>query len=508
MSFSFHYPSQDYSATGGYHLSLCLSPLTLPHRITLLLTDITLSFSSHSLTGLLCYWQISLCLSPLTLPHRITLLLTDITLSFSSHSPSQDYSATDRYHFVFLLSLSLTALLCRYHFVFLISLSHRITLLLTDITLSFSSHSPSQDYSATDRYHFVFLLSLSLTGLLCRYHFVFLLSLSLTGLLCYWQISLCLSPLTLPHRITLLLTDITLSFSSHSPSQDYSADITLSFSSHSPSQDYSATGRYHFVFLISLSLAGLLCYWQISLCLSPLTLPHRITLPLADITLSFSSHSPSQDYSATDRYHFVFLLSLSLAGLLCYWQISLCLSPLTLPHRITLLLADITLSFSSHSQDYSATGRYHFVFLLSLFLTGLLCYWQISLCLSALTLPHRITLQISLCLSPLTLSHRITLLLADITLSFSSHSLSQDYSATGRYHFVFLLSLSLTGLLCYWQISLCLALLTLPCRITLLLVDIALSFSSHSPSQDYSDPGRYRFVFLLSLSLAGLLCYW
>ena len=168
----------------------------------------------------------------------------------------------------------------------------------------------------------------------------------------------------------------------------------MSFSSHSPSQDYSATGRYHFVFLLSLSLTGLLCYWQISLCLSPLTLPHRITLLLTDITLSFSAHSHSHDYSATGRYHFVFLLSLSLTGLLCYWQISLCLSPLTLPHRITLLLVDITLSFSSHSlsQDYSATGRYHFVFLLSLSLTGLLCYWQISLCLSPLTLPHRITL--------------------------------------------------------------------------------------------------------------------
>ena len=358
---------------------------------------------SHSLTGLLCYWRISLCLSPLTLPHRITLLLADITLSFSSRSPSQDYSATGRYHFVFLLSLSLTGLLCYWWISLCLSpltLPHRITLLLVDITLSFSSRSPSQDYSATGGYHFVFLLSLSLTGLLC-----------------YWQISLCLSPLTLPHRITLLL-----------------ADITLSCSSHSPLQDYSATGRYHFVFLLSLSLTGLLCYWQISLCLSPLTLSHRITLLLVDITLSFSSHSLSQDYSATDRYHFVFLLSLSLTGLLCYWQISLCLALLTLPCRITLLLTDITLSFSSHSpsQDYSATDRYHFVFLLSLSLAGLLCYWQISLCLSPLTLPHR-----------------ITLLLADITLSFSSHSPSQDYSATGRYHFVFLLSLSLTGLLCY-----------------------------------------------------------
>ena len=127
------------------------------------------------------------------------------------------------------------------------------------------------------------------------------------------------------------------------------------------------------------------------------SLSHRITLLLVDIILSFSSHSPSQDYSATGRYHFVFLLSLSLTGLLCYWRVSLCLSPLTLPHRITLLLAGITLSFSSHS-----------------------------------------------------LSRRITLLLVDITLSFSSHSLSQDYSATGRYHFVFLLSHSLTGLLCYW----------------------------------------------------------
>ena len=356
------------------------------------------------LTGLLCYWQISLCLALLTLPHRITLLLADITLSCSSHSPSQDYSATGRYHFVLLFSLSLTGLLCYWQIslcLALLTLPCRITLLLADITLSFSSRTPSQDYSATGRYHFVFLLSHSLTGLLC-----------------YWQISLCLALLTLPCRITLLL-----------------ADITLSFSSHSPSQDYSATGRYHFVLLFSLSLAGLLCYWQISLCLSPLTLPHRITLLLADITLSFSSHSLSQDYSATGRYHFVLLFSLSLAGLLCYWQISLCLSPLTLPHRITLLLADITLSCSSHSplQDYSATGRYHFVFLLSLSLTGLLCYWQISLCLSPLTLPHR-----------------ITLLLADITLSCSSHSPLQDYSATGRYHFVFLLSLSLTGLLCYW----------------------------------------------------------
>ena len=492
MSFSSHSPSQDYSATGRYHfvfllslslagllcywqISLCLSPLALPRRITLLLADITLSFSSHSpsqnysatdryhfvfllslsLTGLLCYWQISLCLSPLALPRRITLLLADITLSFSSHSPSQDYSATGRYHFVFLLSLSLTGLLCYWEISLCLSpltLPHRITLLLGDITLSFSSHSPSQDYSATGGYHFVFLLSLSLTGLLC-----------------YWQISLCLSPLALPHRITLLL-----------------GDITLSFSSRTPSQDYSATGRYHFVLLFSLSLAGLLCYWQISLCLSPLTLPHRITLLLTDITLSFSSRSPSQDYSATGRYHFVFLLSLSLTGLLCYWQISLCLALLTLPCRITLLLADITLSFSSHSpsQDYSATGRYHFVLLFSLSLAGLLCYWQISLCLSPLTLPHR-----------------ITLLLADITLSFSSHSLSQDYSATGRYHFVFLLSLSLTGLLCYWQISLCLSPLALPHRITLLLADITLSFSSHSPSQDYSATGRYHFVFLLSHSL-------
>ena len=329
-------------------------------------------------------------------------------MSFSSQSPSQDYSATGRYHFDFLLSFSLAGLLCYWQISLCLSpltLPRRITLLLADITLSFSSHSPSQDYSATDRYHFVFLLSLSLTGLLCGFHFVFLLSLSLTGLLCYWQISLCLSPLTLPHRITLLL-----------------ADITLSFSSHSPSQDYSATGRYHFVFLLSLSLIGLLCYWQISLCLALLTLRCRITLLLADITLSCSSHSPLQDYSATGRYHFVFLLSLSLTGLLCYWQISLCLALLTLRCRITLLLADITLSFSSHSlsQDYSATGRYHFVFLLSLSLTGLLCYWRISLCLSPLTLPHR-----------------ITLLLVDITLSFSSHSPSQDYSATGRYHFVF-----------------------------------------------------------------------
>ena len=432
LSFSSHSPSQDYSATGRYHFVFLLS---------------------LSLTGLLCYWQISLCLSPLTLSHRITLLLADITLSFSSHSLSHDYSATGRYHFVFLLSLSLTGLLCYWQISLCLSpltLPHRITLLLADITLSFSSHSPSQDYSATGRYHFVFR-----------------------------------SPLTLPRRITLLLADITLSFSSHSPSQDYSATGRYHFVfSHSPSQDYSATGRYHFVFLLSLSLAGLLCYWQISLCLSPLTLPRRITLLLADITLSFSSQSPSQDYSATGRYHFVFLLSLSLTGLLCYWQISLCLSPLNLPHRITLLLADITLTFSSHSpsQDYSATGRYHFVFLLSLSLAGLLCYWQISLCLSPLTLPHRITLlltDITLSFSSHSPSQDYS---ADFTLSFSSHSPSQDYSATGRYHFVFLLSLSLTGLLCYWQISLCLSPLTLPHRITLLLADITLSFSSHSPS--------------------------
>ena len=410
MSFSSRSLSQDYSATGGYHFVFLLS---------------------HSLAGLLCYWQISLCLSPLALPHRITLLLADITLSFSSRSPSQDYSA--------------------------------------DITLSFSSRTPSQDYSATGGYHFVFLLSLSLTGLLC-----------------YWQISLCLSPLALPHRITL---QISLCLSPLTLSHRITlllADITLSFSSHSLSQDYSATGRYHFVFLLSLSLTGLLCYWQISLCLALLTLPCRITLLLVDIALSFSSLSPSQDYSATDRYHFVFLLSLSLTGLLCYWQISLCLSPLALPHRITLLLADITLSFSSHSpsQDYSATGRYHFVFLLSLSLTGLLCYWRISFCLSPLTLPHR-----------------ITLLLVDITLSFSSHTPFQDYSATGGYHFVSLLSLSLTGLLCYWQISLCLSPLALSHMITLLLADITLSFSSLSLSQDYSATGGFHFVFLLSLSL-------